>query len=149
MGTVRKFILVAGFTVACTFVTACKRATTVEMPYQTAVKAIPATNSTNPVTVSDTDSVEGFRATVHISAKGFEPQSITVPVGTTVTWRNDDEALHRIVGDPTDERGDVFTLNDEIDLQTGDEYLYTFLRKGAITYRDAYVTALSGTITVE
>ncbi len=137
-------VFVAGMSVA---IIGCASTRANRDSNETVVRSINAVQTDGVASLQSTGT--HLRATVRITAEGFEPPSLVVPVGTTVTWTNDDVALHRIINDPADARGAGSALTDEIDLGAGDEYLYTFLRKGTVLYRDAYARSFSGSITVE
>ena len=57
----------------------------------------------------------------------FDPETLTVPAGTTVTWVNHDEVPHTVAS--SDKR---FTSSGALD--TGDKYSYTFTTPGTYTY---------------
>lgn len=57
----------------------------------------------------------------------FDPATLTVPAGTTVTWVNHDEVPHTVAS--SDKR---FTSSGPLD--TGDSYSYTFTTPGSYTY---------------
>lgn len=57
----------------------------------------------------------------------FDPEVLTVPAGTTVTWTNKDEVPHSVVS--SDKR---FTQSGGLD--TGDHYSYTFTDAGSYEY---------------
>lgn len=77
---------------------------------------------------------------IEISGFKFNPEEVTIPVGTTVTWINMEAAPHSAVGD-----------NEEWDtggLRKNDSYSFTFDTPGTYTYHDYYYPAMSGTIIV-
>lgn len=57
----------------------------------------------------------------------FDPETLTVPVGTTVTWVNHDEVPHSVMS--SDKR---FTSSGGLD--TGESYSYTFTQAGTYGY---------------
>ena len=57
----------------------------------------------------------------------FDPETLTVPVGTTITWVNHDEVPHTVAS--SDKR---FTSSGPLD--TGDSYSYKFTTPGTYTY---------------
>ncbi|MEB0041827.1 MULTISPECIES: cupredoxin family copper-binding protein [unclassified Pseudomonas] len=65
---------------------------------------------------------------VQIDIKTFlySPKDLTVPAGTTVTWINDDQVPHTIVG--------VDKAFHSAALDTGDQYSYTFKVRGVFEY---------------
>jgi plastocyanin len=64
--------------------------------------------------------------TVIIQNFAFNPNSLTVPVGTTVTWINQESTPHDVVSDTG-----VFTSPR---LNTGANYTYTFTQAGEYPY---------------
>lgn len=69
----------------------------------------------------------------------FVPTPASVPVGTTVTWRNDDSAPHTATSDS----GSAIEF-DSGNLAEGDTYEHTFDEAGTFTYRcdiHQYMTA--------
>ena len=65
--------------------------------------------------------------TVTIKDFAFNPQSITVKVGATVTWENNDTVSHDVVADDK-------TFDTEI-LAPGEKGSYTFAKAGTYTYK--------------
>ncbi|HEV2110111.1 MAG TPA: cupredoxin family copper-binding protein [Gammaproteobacteria bacterium] len=57
----------------------------------------------------------------------FDPEVLTIPAGTTVTWSNKDEVPHTVMS--SDKR---FTSSGALD--TGDTYSYTFTTAGSYEY---------------
>lgn len=71
----------------------------------------------------------------------FAPDVLTVPVGTTVTWVNEDTVLHTATAD--DGSFDVETPGE------GDEGSHTFDEAGEFTYFCEVHASMTATITVE
>lgn len=65
-------------------------------------------------------------AAVEIKNMHFVPDTLTVPAGTTVTWKNDDSNPHTVT-----DKGRVFR---SAGLDTGDTFSYTFTSPGEFTY---------------
>ena len=67
--------------------------------------------------------------TVQVSITGykFDPQVLTVPVGTTVVWTNHDDVPHTVTS--TDK-----TFKSSGALDQGDSYSYTFTAAGTFNY---------------
>jgi plastocyanin len=51
---------------------------------------------------ADTPTESGASATVAIDTFAYEPGTITVPVGTTVTWTNEDATRHTVTAGSED-----------------------------------------------
>jgi plastocyanin len=79
-------------------------------------------------------------AAVKISGFAFNPQTLTVPLGTTVTWTNEDGAPH-IVSD----KGGAFRSER---LGKGDTFSQEFSQAGTFDYVCAIHASMTGTIVV-
>lgn len=79
--------------------------------------------------------------TVEIKDFVFAPQTIVVPVGTTIVWRNNDIVPHTATAQDTS--WDI----DEI--RGGAEKTHQFMRPGRYTYRCRYHPAMQGVIEVQ
>lgn len=78
---------------------------------------------------------------VKIGNFSFEPQTLTVPVGTTVTWTNRDDIPHTIVS--TD---GVFKSKVR---DTDESFSYTFTKAGTYTYFCSIHPKMTGKIVVQ
>ena len=79
---------------------------------------------------------------VQIENYRFSPGSLTVPVGTTVTWTNHDEVPHTIVDDD-----DPRTFR-SAGLDTDDSLSFTFTKAGTYRYFCSVHPHMTGTIVV-
>ena len=83
------------------------------------------------------------RAATHAVSVGdgfFAAAAITVAVGDTVTWTNDDDSPHTVTsGDGTFDSGN---------LDPGQQFSFTFTTPGTYAYVCAYHEEMTGTITV-
>jgi plastocyanin len=77
---------------------------------------------------------------VTIKDFAFNPGDLTVAKGTTVTWKNDDSATHRI------KSGDGSF--DSKDLKNGDSFDHTFDTAGSFDYICGIHPSMKGKITV-
>ena len=77
---------------------------------------------------------------VTIKDFAFDPGDLTVARGTTVTWKNDDSATHRI------KSGDGSF--DSKDLKNGDSFDHTFDTAGSFDYICGIHPSMKGKITV-
>jgi plastocyanin len=84
---------------------------------------------------------------VTIQDFAFDPPLVTVPVGTTVTWTNQDSAPHQIVSDATPlfSLGALFTSNQ---LLQGQKFSFTFNNAGTYAYHCGIHLFMKGTVTV-
>ena len=78
----------------------------------------------------------GSAADVAINSSGLSASTLKVPVGTTVTWTNDDTSGHWIASDPYPLDNIHSDFNSLGSLHTGDSYSYTFTSPGTYNYHD-------------
>ncbi len=69
---------------------------------------------------------------------GFQLQSFSIPVGTKVTWTNNDPTEHTVTS----------TGNFDGVLNKGDSYSFTFTKAGAFKYICTFHPSMEGTVTV-
>jgi len=79
---------------------------------------------------------------VNIQGLAFDPATLTVSVGTTVTWTNEDSVPHTITSDSGSE------LNSP-DMNNGDTYTHTFNTAGTYAYHCGIHTYMKGTVIVQ
>ena len=87
-----------------------------------------------------------------VEGRRFEPASIVVPVGTTVTWTNKDKASHTITaGLPRQKTGEFDrTLSPTREGVGGaGEFTYTFDKPGVYTYFCQFHTTMIGQVEVK
>ena len=72
----------------------------------------------------------------------FDPPELSVPVGTTVTWTNEDNTTHTVTG--TDTGSPIASR----DLDHGNTYSVTFDQVGTFNYLCSIHTNMTGTVTV-
>ena len=80
-------------------------------------------------------------AQVNILNYKFDPETLTVRVGTTVTWVNHDEVPHSVMS--SDKR---FTSSGGLD--TNESYSYTFTQPGTYAYYCSLHPFMTGKIVV-
>ncbi|WP_371400536.1 cupredoxin domain-containing protein [Kribbella sp. NBC_00662] len=80
--------------------------------------------------------------TVDIKEFAFGPQSVTVKVGTTVTWTNDDQDPHTV----TSQNGSGPLKSST--LQKGDKFQYKFTKAGTFDYLCTIHPFMTGTVVV-
>ena len=78
---------------------------------------------------------------VSITSAGFQPNALSVKVGTTVTWTNNDSAAHTVTSDTAG----VF---DSGPINQGTTFKFTFSQAGTFTYHSTSDTGWTGTVTV-
>jgi plastocyanin len=79
--------------------------------------------------------------TIKIDNFTFAPQRLTVAVGTTVTWENEDDIPHNIASTTKLFRSKV--------LDTHDSFSFTFIAAGVYEYFCSLHPHMTGTIVVE
>jgi len=77
---------------------------------------------------------------VTISASGYSPASLTIAMGSTVTWTNNDNAAHTV----TTADGNISSG----DIAAGSSFSKTFATSGTYSYYDAHNTSMMGTVVV-
>jgi len=101
----------------------------------------PATTLTPTPTASPTATPTPAQANVEISGFAFAPSTLTVSVGTTVTWTNKDPATHTV------------TSNDNLfnsgNLATNATFQFTFNQKGTFGYHCSIHPYMTAEIIVE
>jgi plastocyanin len=78
--------------------------------------------------------------TVSITKGGFTPSAVTIGVGDTVTWRNDDTSSHQVVSKAA---GFTSPL-----LKPGETFSFTFVTAGKFAYQDETAKKRRGTVEV-
>ncbi|MGA7194027.1 MAG: cupredoxin domain-containing protein [Anaerolineales bacterium] len=78
---------------------------------------------------------------VSITSAGFQPNVLTVKVGTTVTWTDNDSAAHTVTSDTAG----VF---DSGPINQGATFKFTFSQAGTFTYHSTSDSGWTGTVTV-
>ena len=104
-----------------------------------------ACGSTAATPAPASSSAPGAAATVvnavTISNFAFSPATITVPVGTTVTWTNKDSASHTVTADD----GKAF---DSKGIAQGATFTFTFATAGTYAYHCAVHPDMKATVIV-
>ena len=77
--------------------------------------------------------------TINIKNFSFNPNTITIKKGTTVTWINQDSTIHTVKSD---------TFNSP-DLNQGDKFQFTFNNAGTFNYSCGIHPSMTGKIVVE
>lgn len=103
----------------------------------------PAATATapGPVSVSESETVVG------ITDEGFAPSAVSVAVGGTVTFRNDDAVPHQVASSPHPVHTDYPPLNGPV-LNPGESHSVVFTPAGTYQYHDHLNPGLTGTVTV-
>ena len=78
---------------------------------------------------------------VSITSAGFAPSALTIAVGDTVTWKNDDTTSHQVVS-----KGAGFSSPL---IKPGESFSFTYREAGRFAYQDEVVKKNRGTVTVQ
>ncbi len=78
---------------------------------------------------------------ISITAKGFNPDTLTVKVGSTVTWSN-------ATKDAQSFTSDTANLFDSGSVAAGATYTFTFTQAGTFTYHSTITPTLTGKVVV-
>lgn len=92
-----------------------------------------------PVAASSAPPAAG--AEIEINNFAFAPTTVTVPVGTQVTWTNKDEIGHNVVSEDK-------TIKSKV-LDTNEKFSFTFTKPGTFTYLCTIHPRMKGTIVVQ
>jgi plastocyanin len=83
----------------------------------------------------------GSAAQVIMTNRAYDPQEITVKVGDTVTWVNQDAPKHDVVADNGEFESSLF--------DKGQSFSYTFTKAGTYPYHCSIHPGMTGTVTVQ
>jgi plastocyanin len=120
----------------------------ITVPTVTTVPTTAIPTTTTPPATATTVPPTPAGAAVVIQNFGFNPQTVTIPVGGTVTWTNLDTAQHTVrnIGTMTVGPGQMFQSKI---LGKGDNYSYTFTSAGTYQYQCGIHTSMTGTVFVK
>jgi plastocyanin len=106
----------------------------------TSATSVPA--SVNPSAVASSEAAPAaIGSAVSIANFSFQPATITVPVGTTVTWTNNDSANHTVTADDGSFQSES--------LGSGATFSQTFATAGTFAYHCAIHSSMKGTVVVK
>lgn len=107
----------------------------------TATTAATSNATTSIATSSPNPSTSAASQTVVMQGFTFQPASITIQTGASVTWRNDDSVSHQIVSNTNAFSSPV--------LNAGGSYTHVFDQAGTYSYHCGIHSYMTGTITVQ
>lgn len=84
----------------------------------------------------------GNTNTVTIKSFAFNPSTLTVSAGTTVTWTNEDPTIHTVTSDSSNEL-------DSGQIPSGQSYSHTFNTPGTFSYHCSIHTSMKAQVVVE
>jgi plastocyanin len=94
-------------------------------------------------TTAGTDTTTGGAKTVQVimSNRAYDPATVTIKVGDTVTWVNQDAPKHDVVADNGEFKSDLF--------DKGATFSFTFAKAGTYPYHCSIHPGMTGTIIVQ
>ena len=96
-------------------------------------------NQTNQTASNPPETTQPQTASVSISGFAFDPATITISKGSTVTWVNNDAVAHTITGADFDSGT----------LDSGKSYSHKFDSAGTFEYHCAIHPSMKGTVVVQ
>ena len=100
------------------------------------------TTSTATATATAATTTSGNTTAIAISNSAFATTSVTIKVGDTVTWTNQDSIAHTVT---STDGGPLNSGN----LAKSATYSYTFTKAGTYAYQCSYHPYMTGTVTVQ
>jgi len=100
-------------------------------------------NTSNTTSNTSTSNETPAANTVTISGFSFSPASMTVKVGTTVTWTNKDDVGHTVTADTASGDAPASQL-----IAKGQTYSFTFSKAGTYGYHCTPHPDMRGTVVV-
>lgn len=111
-------------------------------PTPTPASPTPATPTPTPTPTTPTPPPAPVAISIVNIAQGFDPETITIPVGTNVTWTNNDPVLPHTATD------DNATF-DSGNIAAGGTYSYVFTTAGTYAYHCKLHSTMTAVITVQ
>lgn len=90
---------------------------------------------------SSATSAAGNAAQVIMTNRNYDPQQVTIKVGDTVTWVNQDAPKHDVVADNGEFKSDLF--------DKGGTFSFTFTKAGTYPYHCSIHPGMVGTVVVQ
>jgi len=103
----------------------------------------PATEEAEPTATEELTA--GAEAQVTMENSTFEPEEITIEVGTMVRWSNQDQVQHTVTAGTRDNPTDLFDQS----VPAGGSFSFTFDEPGTYEYFCAIHPGMSGVVIVE
>jgi len=108
----------------------------------TLLTAISLAQGARPSLAASPDDKPAASATVKIDNFSFGPATITIPVGSTVTWTNNDDVPHVVSSDDN-------KMFKSKALDTDDHFSFTFTKPGTYNYYCAIHPKMTAKIVVQ
>lgn len=85
---------------------------------------------------------------VNITNNSFDPATITIKAGSTVTWVNTDTAPHRVASNPFPENNGLADFDSRNPIGPNSMYSFKFDKTGTFDYHDQYHPTVNGSVIV-
>lgn len=116
---------------------------------QPASSSTPQVQVETPAASSSATAEVMDKKVVTITSAGFSPKDITVKVGETVVWINQDTNPHTVNSDPHPTHTVYQPINQVGRIQASEEKSFTFDKAGTYKYHDHLNPSLTGIVTVQ
>jgi plastocyanin len=100
-----------------------------------------STDATAPGTTGVTSQGGGAEVQVIMTNRSYDPQTVTIAVGGTVTWINQDAPQHDVVADNGEFQSQLF--------DKGQSFSFTFTAAGTYPYHCSIHPGMTGTVVVQ
>ena len=111
------------------------------------------TTPTTEITMVSTSPIASTSAVtenmVTITSTGFFPKEITIKLGDSVSWTNNDSVVHTVNSDPHPQHTQFTTLNQISRIAAGEKKSLKFEIAGTFKYHDHLNPQLVGTVIVK
>jgi plastocyanin len=109
------------------------------VPTSTPDQTTPTSTAVTPAVTTPTAPSETTSAAINIENYAFNPATVTIAKGATVTWTNNDSTPHQIKSDK---------FNSDL-LSQGQSFSFTFAEAGTYDYSCSIHPSMTGTIIVQ
>ncbi len=104
--------------------------------------AAPTTTASGPLVTHVTNPAAGGQTVqVIMTDRSYQPKEVTIKVGDTVTWVNQDNPQHDVVADNGEFKSGLFT--------NGNTFSFTFTKAGTYPYHCSIHAGMTGTVIVQ
>lgn len=124
-----------------------KKQTSMQQAAPSTQNAQPFSSNVQPTSASVTGSAEGANA-VSYTANGFEPNTISIKAGQTVTWTNKDSDDVWVASNPHPTHTDYPGFDELKSMSNGQTYSFTFTKVGKWGYHNHLNPSQQGTVIV-
>ena len=92
-------------------------------------------------TATTASATGGSEVQVIMTNRSYDPETLTIKVGDTVTWVNEDAPQHDVVADNGEFKSDLF--------DKGQSFSFTFGKAGTYPYHCSIHPGMTGTVIVQ